>query len=107
MRWSLFIGVVCLGALIGVLAAVHDDTATKVGMAFVGALLAAPVGAAIARRRGSKVARDEMDESIEPAGSSSPRALAGNYWRDKGHPPFMKPSDSEPDKHMFDSDRLS
>jgi hypothetical protein len=107
MRWGLFMGVVCLGALLGVAAALHDDTATQVGMAFVGALFAAPVAAVLARRRESIAGAVEADESIEPAGSCSPRALARNYWRDRGHPPFMKPSDSDPDKHMFDPDRIS
>lgn len=107
MRWTLFIGLVCLGALFGVAAALRDDTSTKVGMAFVGALFAAPVAAIVARRRRATIQVGEPVQSIEHGGSSSPSALARNYWRDRGHPPYMNPSDGDPDKHMFDPDRLS
>lgn len=107
MRWTLFIGVVCLGALFGVGATLGDDTSTNVGMAVVGALFATPVAAVVARRRGATLHVDESGQSSEHAGSSSPSALARNYWRDRGHPPYMKASDSDPDKHMFDPDRLS
>jgi hypothetical protein len=107
MRWTIFIGLVCLGGLFGLAAALGDDTSTKVGMAFLGALFATPVAAIVARRRGSTVQVGETAQSIEHGGSTSPSALARNYWRDRGHPPNMKPSESDPDKHMFDPDRLA
>jgi hypothetical protein len=100
MRLVLVAAVVALGAMIGVIAAAGDDTSTKVTMAFVGVLFALPVAALLARRR-------KGAEPIDTPGSTSPRSLSANYWRDRGHPPFMKPSDGDPDKHMFDPDRLS
>ena len=54
MRWARFIGVVCLGALLGVVAALEDDTSTKVGMALVGAAAAL---ALLARRRRQQLGR--------------------------------------------------
>lgn len=75
-------------------------------MALVGALFAVPVGAVLARRRKSATQNLTVDEPFPSAGSTSPRALAHNYWRDQGHPPFMKPSHAEPDQHMFDPERL-
>ena len=107
MRWTRFIGVVCLGALLGAVAALEDDTSTKVGMALVGALFAMPVASIVARSRGSDPHVGEPGHSMDGAGSTSSSALARNYWRDRGHPPYMTPSDGDPDKHMFDPDRLS
>ena len=107
MRWARFIGVVCLGALLGAVAALEDDTSTKVGMALVGALFATPIASIVARSRGSNPKVGEPGHSMDGAGSTSPSALARNYWRDRRHPPYMKPSDGDPDKHMFDPDRLS
>lgn len=107
MRWPRFIGVVCLGALLGGGAALADDTPTKVGMALVGALFATPVASIVARSRRSNPHVGEPGDSMDGAGATSPSALARNYWRDRGHPPYMKPSDGDPDKHVFDPDRLS
>ena len=91
MRKLIFIGIVAVGALVGLLSAAQDDWATRMVMSAVGALFAAPIGAVLTRRPKSKV--------VAPA-------WAANYWRDKGHPPFMKPQEAEPDKHMFDPDKL-
>lgn len=107
MRLVLFAAVVALGAMIGVIAAAGDDTSTKVTMAFVGVLFALPVAALLARRRKGAERGQLTDEPIDTPGSTSPRSLSANYWRDRGHPPYMKPSDGDPDKHMFDPDRLS
>ena len=107
MRLVLFAAVLALGAMIGVIAAAGDDTSTKVTMAFVGVLFALPVGALLARRRKGSESGQLSDQLLDPSGSTSPRSLSANYWRDRGHPPFMKPSDGDPDKHMFDPDRLS
>ena len=72
----------------------------------VGALFGAPIGGALASigRKGRQPL--EWDENPLPGMGTTPKDLAANYWRDKGHPPFMKPSEAEPDKHMFDPDRL-
>lgn len=106
MRTLIFFGVVVIGALVGLLSAAHDDWPTRVVMSAVGALFAAPIGAVLTRRPKSEVFDPAWDESLESGSVTSPKALAANYWRDKGHPPFMKPSEAEPDKHMFDPDKL-
>lgn len=106
MRLIMFAAVVAFGATIGAIAAAGDDTSTKVAMAFVGSLFALPVAALLTRRRkGSSV--QSNDEPIDTLDSTSPRSLSANYWRDRGYPPFMKPSDGDPDRHLFDPDRLS
>jgi hypothetical protein len=33
--------------------------------------------------------------------------IAANYWRDRGHPPLMKPPSPPPDQHIHDPDRLA
>ncbi|MBI5721068.1 MAG: hypothetical protein KIT17_01605 [Rubrivivax sp.] len=105
MRKLIFLIIVTLGASVGLLSAADDDAWTRAVMAVVGALFAAPIGAVLTRRRKPTGATPLPDGPIETSGSTSPRALASNYWRDKGHPPFMKPSEAEPDRHMFDPDR--
>jgi hypothetical protein len=73
----------------------------------VGALFGAPIGGALASigRKGRQPPECGR-ESAYPGWAPRRRTIAANYWRDKGHPPFMKPSEAEPDKHMFDPDRL-
>lgn len=106
MRKLIFIGIVAIGALAGLLSAANDNWATRVVMAAVGVLFAAPIGAVLTRKR--KVDFDEIDwdESAEVAGTTSPKALVANYWRDKGHAPFMMPPEVDAGKHMFDPDKL-
>ena len=107
MRTLIFIGFVALGALLAVLASMHDDWATRIVAMGVGGLFGAPLGAAIGsigrKRLRSKAGGSDSDLS---GTSTSPKDLSANYWRDKGHPPFMKPADAEPDLHMFDPDKL-
>jgi hypothetical protein len=106
MRKLIFIGVVAIGALVGLLSAASDDWTTRTVMTVVGVLFAAPVGAVLTRRSRADSRGVEWDESIEVGSVTSPKALAANYWRDKGHAPFMKPSEADPDKHMFDPEKL-
>lgn len=106
VRKLIFIGIIAMGALVGLLSAVHDDWATRAVMAAVGALFAVPIGAVLTQRLKPEVPGPAWDETLETSAVSSPKALAANYWRDKGHPPFMKPPGAEPDKHMFDPDKL-
>jgi hypothetical protein len=107
MRKLIFFAIVVLGAAIGLASAASDDESTRAVMAVVGALFAAPVGAVLTWRRRRSAATPFPDAPIETSGSTSPGALAKNYWRDKGHPPFMKPTEAEPDRHMFDPDKLT
>ena len=75
--------------------------------AAVGCLFTWPVAAALCGvRRVSRAPQIEeswkVDQSI-----MSPRAVAENYWRDRAHPPFMRPPQGPPDHHQFDPDRLN
>lgn len=105
MRKLIFIGIVAVGALVGLLSAVHDDWATRLVMAAVGSLFGSAVGGALTFAGREKAPRPEIDGSIPGMGSST-ADIAANYWRDKGSPPFMKAPSALPDKHMFDPDKL-
>ena len=105
MRKLIFMVFIALGALIGLISATNSDWGTRLVMMRIDALFGAPIGGALASigRKGRPL---EWEENPLPGMGTTPKDLAANYWRDKGHPPFMKPSEAEPDKHMFDPDRL-
>ena len=106
MRKLIFIGFTVLGALIGLISAAKSGWETRLVMMGVGALFGAPIGGVLASIGLKRRQPLEWDENPLPGMGTTPKDLAVNYWRDKGHPPFMKPSEAEPDKHMFDPDRL-
>ena len=94
MRKLIFIGFIAIGALIGLLSAAKDDWATRAVMMGIGALFGAPVGAALASV-GKKGAPLKWEKDEIPGMGVTSEDLAANYWRDKGHPPFMKPPEVE------------
>lgn len=106
MRKLIFMVFIALGALSGLIAAANTDWGTRLVMMGVGALFGAPIGGALASVCKKGRLPLEWEENPLPGTGTTPKDLAANYWRDKGHPPFMKPSEAEPDKHMFDPDRL-
>lgn len=106
MRKLIFFGIVVIGALIGLLSAAGDEWTTRTVMALIGVLFATPIAAVLTKQPKAKLGLKAWDDSSEVGTATSPRALTANYWRDKGHPPFMKPSDAEPDRHMFDPEKL-
>ena len=94
MRKLIFIGIVAVGALVGLLAAANDDWATRTVLGAVGALFGAAIGGALTRLGRSKKDLSWQSEPIPGMGVTS-EDLAANFWRDKGHPPFMKPPDAD------------
>jgi hypothetical protein len=106
MRKLILSAFIAAGALIGLFSAAQDGWGTRMVMMGIGVMFAAPFGAVISGAW--RVRREEVDWREVPSlgGIASPKELSDNYWRDEGHPPFMKPSDSPPDRHQFDADRL-
>ncbi|MBL0147511.1 MAG: sulfite exporter TauE/SafE family protein [Ideonella sp.] len=100
MRKLIFFSFVVLGAAIGLFSALHDDWSVKVAMMTIGAVVGTVLGGALT----STGRRERARRSIEPDDAPL-EELDRNYWRDKGHPPFMKPPNADPDHHMFDPDR--
>ena len=105
MRKAIFIGFIMLGAALGMFAALDGDWGLRIVMTLFGALAGTAIGGGLSRI-GSGRSSIRFDERAIPGLGTSSEDLAANYWRDKGHPPFMKPSSAEPDRHMFDPDRL-
>lgn len=109
MRRILSIAIFVFGVLAGLLASASDDWGTRFTMMLMGAFFAAPIALALHFFGGKARARLRLDTSN--AGGvggdiTSSDELTANYWRDKGHPPFMKPAEGQPDRHQFDPDRL-
>ena len=100
MRKLIFISFIVLGAAVGLFSALNDDWGVRAVMMTIGAVVGTVLGGAltITGRRG------RTRGSVEPDDAPL-EELDRNYWRDKGHPPFMKPPNAEPDRHMFDPDR--
>jgi hypothetical protein len=96
MRKLILFGIVAIGGMVGLLSAVNDDWATRTVLGAVGALFGAAIGGAVTRLGRSKKALPWDSDPIPGMGVTS-EDLAANFWRDKGHPPFMKPPESDPD----------
>ncbi|PND33880.1 hypothetical protein C1I89_06375 [Achromobacter pulmonis] len=109
MRKAIFLFFLLLGISIGLLSAWTDGWGLRIVMMAVGALFGGAIGGGLSQIGKRQPARRRLltEEEIEPipGGGSSGRDLAANYWRDEGHPPFMKPPRTEHGNHMFDPDK--
>ncbi len=106
MRKAVLLIFVVAGAGAGLIAAMDGDWGLRVVMMTIGAVVGAAIGGAVTRlgKRSTPLRPVGLDESYGQGTSAEDRDR--NYWRDKGHPPFMKPPRGEPDRHLFDPDRL-
>jgi hypothetical protein len=105
MRKLVFSAFIFVGAAAGALTAGHDGLGVVLVMMSIGAVVGTVVGGVVAGI-GTR-ARSDMSQPPGPAfgQGTSAKDRDRNFWRDRGHPPFMKPSDPPPDRHMFDPDR--
>jgi membrane protein implicated in regulation of membrane protease activity len=107
MRKAIFFGFIAAGAAAGLLAALNDDWGLRLVMMAIGAVVGAAIGGAATRvgKRPPIRVPAGLDQSYGQGTSAEDRDR--NYWRDQGHPPFMKPPSAEPDRHMFNPDRIT
>ena len=107
MRKAIFFGFIAAGAAAGLIAALHGDWGLRLVMMIIGAVIGAAIGGAMTRagKRPPMRVSSDLDQSYGQGTSANDRDR--NYWRDQGHPPFMKPPSAEPDRHIFDPDRLT
>lgn len=106
MRKLIFIGCIALGVLIGLVSGVNGDWGTRIVMMCIGALVGTAIGGGLTRM-GSKPLPKSPSWLDLAYGEGTPEdELVKNYWRDRGHAPFTKPSEVTPDRHMFDPDKL-
>lgn len=90
MRKLIFIGFVVAGSAAGLLSTLGDRGGLKLLMMCLGALVGAAAGGALSRvGRGGRLTA-HRDDALRGLGTT-PEDLNDNFWRDEGHPPFMKP----------------
>ena len=94
MRKTIFFGFMALGGFVGLFSAAMDDWGTRVVMIGVGMLFGTAIGGALTRIGGRRRNWKKESNPIPGMGVTS-EDLAANYWRDKGHPPFMKPPEHD------------
>lgn len=109
MRILIFLLFLAIGIGLGWLSARHDQTGLQMVMMVIGGMFGGSVGGALSKigARHPRLQHLRTEEEIEPIpgmGVSS-RDLAANFWRDEGHPPFMKPPRPEHGIHMLDADK--
>ena len=98
MRKLVVIGFVIAGAAIGLLSSLGETWALKVFMMGLGGLVGAIAGAALSRIGQGSSSTPRRDDALRGLGTT-PEDLMDNYWRDEGHPQFMKPP--SPDSKQF------
>jgi hypothetical protein len=99
MRKLIFVCFIALGGLVGLFSAVMDGWGLRVVMICIGMLFGTAIGGALTRIGGGRRNLKQEPDPIPGMGVTS-EDLAANYWRDKGHPPFMKPPENEVSPNM-------
>jgi hypothetical protein len=94
MRKPIFFGFIALGGLGGLFSAAMDGWGTRVVTIGIGMLFGTAIGGALTRI-GGRARTSKRDVDPIPGMGVTSEDLAANYWRDKGHPPFMKPPESD------------
>ena len=107
MRRLLLLLVVAAFTAVGWTSGADSGVGTQVVLAGVAALFGIAIGGTLFRRKAPST-RSNVDTGHDiPGMGTSTADIAANYWRDRGHPPLMKPPSPPPDQHIHDPDRLA
>lgn len=98
MRKLIFIGFIVAGSAIGLLSTLGDGWGLKLFMTCLGALVGTAAGGALSRIGRGGRPMPYSNDILRGLGTTS-EDLMENYWRDEGHPQFMKPP--SPDSKQF------
>lgn len=108
MRKFIFIGCIALAASAGlIIGAVEGSWGLAILFGLKFTVIGMAIGALLSGiwRRSSKpketddasIVDDELERVSRLGGQGmSPEEVSANYWRDKGHAPFMNPEDHDP-----------
>lgn len=94
MRKLVVIGFVTAGAAIGLLSSLGETWAVIVFMMGLGGLVGAIAGATLSRIGQGGRSTPRRDDTLRGLGTTS-EDIMDNYWRDEGHPQFMKPPSAD------------
>ncbi|MBA3996538.1 MAG: hypothetical protein K2Y02_10975 [Burkholderiaceae bacterium] len=98
MRKLIFIGFVVVGTILGLVLAASASWGARLVVMSFGALAGAAVGGSVSGIGKRGRAPQLRDGALRGLGTTS-EDLMDNYWRDEGHPQFMKPP--SPDNKQF------
>ncbi|MBI2752341.1 MAG: hypothetical protein HYX46_02335 [Betaproteobacteria bacterium] len=92
MRKLIFYGFIVAGMVLGLVLAASASWGPRIVVMLFGALAGTAIGGALSGigRRGPHV----RDETLRGLGTTT-EDLMDNYWRDEGHPQFMKPPSTD------------
>jgi hypothetical protein len=105
MRKLIFTSFVAVGAIVGLVSAIHDDLGTRGVMVMVGALFGAAIGGGVTRLGRPREPENRPRDPIPALGMTSEDLLA-NHWRDKGRPQLTSALEPEHGRSQFDPDKL-
>ena len=94
MRKAVFLVFIALGAAVGLLATLDDGWGLSLIIAAFGALIGSAIGGALSRIGKSGQPLAIKEDGLRGLGTT-PDDLMDNYWRDQGHPQFMKPPSAD------------
>lgn len=105
MRAVIVITGVLAGSGLGLASSLDDGWGVRLVMIMLGAGVAAPIAAALSGlASGMATKTQRLDDDDSPHGTNA-ESLTANFWRDRGHAPFMRPPGGAPDQHQFDPNR--
>ena len=103
MRRAIFLGFILLGSVVGLLASRPEEWSIRIVVMLLAAMVGVAIGGALSRVGGQRPVGAVSDAL--PGDGTTSKDLAANFWRDRGHAPFMKPSNVELGRKMLDPDQ--